>query len=78
MTAAEFMEWLAMEGFDPLPDARADLQLAMLNAAVLNAAGGKGKGRAFQPKDFMPFRDPPAPASVTAGLRATLKALSDQ
>ena len=53
MSNREFVEWQAYYGLEPFGEERADLRAGIVSATVANAAGGRGKGRAAKPTDFM-------------------------
>lgn len=53
MSNREFVEWQAYFGIEPFGEERADLRAGIVAATVANAAGGRGKGRAAKPTDFM-------------------------
>ena len=49
----ELAEWMQYYALSPFGDERQDLQAGIIAATVANANTGKGK--AFQPSDFMPY-----------------------
>ena len=57
MEARELNEWMAYWAVEPWGEVRADHRAGLIAAMVLNAAGGKNKGRAFQSSDFFELYD---------------------
>lgn len=51
----ELAEWMAYYSLDPFGTERDDLQAGIVASTIANANSGKGK--AFQPNDFMPYSD---------------------
>jgi len=51
----ELAEWMAYYALDPWGCQRDDLQAGIIACTIANA--NSGKGRAFQPIDFMPYAD---------------------
>jgi len=51
----ELAEWMQFYGLDPFGSERDDLQAGIIACTFANANSGKGK--AFQPCDFMPYHD---------------------
>jgi hypothetical protein len=51
----ELAEWMVYYSLDPFGNERGDLQAGIIASTVANA--NSGKGRAFQPSDFMPYAD---------------------
>lgn len=49
----ELAEWMAYYMVDPFGTERADLQAGIIACTIANSNSGKGK--AFQPQDFMPY-----------------------
>ena len=49
----ELAEWMQFYGESPFGDERNDLQAGIIAATIANVNSGKGK--AFQPIDFMPY-----------------------
>ena len=51
----ELSEWMQYYALDPFGTEREDLQAGIVASTIANANSGKGK--AFQPSDFMPYLD---------------------
>lgn len=51
----ELAEWMQYYALDPWGSQRDDLQAGIIASTIANA--NSGKGRAFQPIDFMPYAD---------------------
>jgi hypothetical protein len=49
----ELAEWMQYYAIDPFGTERNDLQSGIVASTIANANSGKGK--AFQPSDFMPY-----------------------
>ena len=55
MDSTELAEWMAYYGLEPFGQEREALHAGIIAATVANANAGKGK--AYQPADFMPDFD---------------------
>ena len=53
ISSLELAEWMQFYGLSPFGDERNDLQAGIIAATIANVNSGKGK--AFQPSDFMPY-----------------------
>lgn len=63
MSNREFVEWQAYFRLEPFGAERADLRAGIVAATVANVAGGRRKGQAVKPGDFMPDFTKAAPAA---------------
>ena len=50
----ELAEWMQFYGASPFGDERNDLHAGIIAATIANV--NSSKGRAFQPQDFMPYK----------------------
>jgi hypothetical protein len=69
LDCVELAEWMAYDSLDPFGGVRGDVQAGVVAAAVMNAAGGKGRDDVFCAADFMPDFKPAAkkdPAQLTS------------
>lgn len=71
MDSDEYVDWMAMFQLEPFGDEWR--QAATPAAAIHNAMGGKKKGGAFTPDDFMPTGNrAQTPAEIERNLRLSL------
>lgn len=54
MSAGEFHDWLVYYAQEPFGEDRADLRAGIVASTIANVHRGKG-GKAFSPRDFMPY-----------------------
>ena len=67
----EFAEWLAYYELEPWGEERADLRAGIVASTIANVH--RGKGKAFQPGDFMPdFDKTPKKAQTAAEMAAVM------
>ena len=77
MPSTEFSEWIAFASIEPIGDARADMQAAIIACTFANyfkAANGS-KSKPCSIEDFMPKFDPPKQQSADY-MKAIMKTLS--
>lgn len=70
----ELAEWMQFYGIDPFGTERDDLQAGIVACTVANA--NSGKGRAFQPSDFMPYSD--KQTQTTEDMKAILDTMAGE
>lgn len=57
MDSRELAEWQAFAQLEPFGEVRDDLRAGVVASTVANVNRGKG-GKAFQPSDFLLYREP--------------------
>jgi hypothetical protein len=75
ISSLELAEWMIYYGIDPFGNERQDLQAGIIAATVANANAGKGK--AFQPIDFMPYAED-KPAQTGDDMKALLHRMAGE
>ncbi len=53
MSSAEYAEWIAFMGLEPIGEVRADLRAGIVASTIANVNRGK-RQKPFKPADFMP------------------------
>ena len=71
----ELAEWMAYYTLDPWGTQRDDLQAGIIASTIANA--NSGKGRAFQPIDFMPYAEGNK-AQTTDDMKSLLNSMAGQ
>ena len=66
----QYAEWRAYYEVEPWGEERADLRSAIIACTIANVH--RGKGKAFEPGDFMPEFDKPAKKQQTAAEMAAV------
>lgn len=74
----EFAEWLAYDRLEPIGPRRADLNAAIIAAAVFNARRSKRSDKVADPRDFLPkYWEPPAEPATPEELFEKVKSLNE-
>jgi hypothetical protein len=76
LSSAEFTEWQLYDALEGLPDVRADWRAGLIASTLANIHRKPGRPP-FQPRDFMPRREPERlPRQPIEGLATYLERLA--